>query len=93
MITVRRHGKYSVRVFKCNYCGCLFSAGKKDYEIIIKPVKIKDDFGWFRSVECATYKITCPDCNATDFYNEISKPDSVEYPYVSGSCWQDEESY
>lgn len=64
-----------------------FRQKKKDYEIIIKPVKIKDDFGWFRSIECATYKITCPDCNATDFYNEISKPDSVEYPYVSGTCW------
>lgn len=93
MITVRHHGKYSVQVFKCSNCGCLFSAEKKDYEIITRLIKVEDDFGYLRDVEYDTYKITCPDCNVTDSYDEITKPFDTNYPYVSGSCWQDEESY
>lgn len=93
MITVRYHGKHPVQVFKCSNCNCVFSAEEKDYEIITKTVKVNDHYGWFRDVEYDTYKITCPDCNVTDSYDEISKPDSINYPYVRGTCWEDEEFY
>lgn len=93
MVIVRHHGKYPVRVFKCNNCNCVFSAVKEDYEIITEIIKVNDHYGWFRDVEHNTYKITCPDCGMVNSYVEISKPDSLNYPYVSGACWKDEESY